>query len=505
MVIFFSILDTISTFYKNTFKKLWKDKVNVIAALVVENEMDVKSRFETVVFAAGTKYKTDVHCSYVKNQTEKSWQTWDFCDGHAEALCYKLSCIYMLTEIYKVTNTSEYSIFQVNSDQGYELKEGIKFHLLISYHPCGFMQKMINGSLSWKCFSGLPHIFECSSIILIGAYLGIQGPLSCILTKPVYISSLVILRETRKNDTTKDKSKIFLDSSTIENNFKSFYKALNIMSTIQNNYEAFKSLMQDDYTMNKKLQTSSSHCKFEKHAMALKMFCTKVHHFDKTISAVYQQLLDFKSYLKYKVKIPKICVTDLEDITKVFPGISSTDNTSQAKVGFLLPNVLAVDSENKILMKKFSFNAHNKHVENIAITIENYVSKLKININSVRIQTELKQVRFDLLKIAIGRFTKVLIEAKNAQMAHNKNYLVNKIKNHKKHLEAWHNISAKLERKEIVPKEEVNSTLNTLNNDSKAIKQCESMQKGFRSMNMITIKDANCDWARYLDELYTYL
>ena len=49
--------------------------------------------------------------------------------------------------------------------------------------------------LSWKCpFLGKPHCLQCSSIILIGAYLGIQGPLSHLLVKPIYVSSVTIPR-----------------------------------------------------------------------------------------------------------------------------------------------------------------------------------------------------------------------------------------------------------------------------------------------------------------------
>ena len=47
--------------------------------------------------------------------------------------------------------------------------------------------------LSWKVpFKGKPHCIKCSSTILIGAYLGIQGPLCHLFSKPVYISSITI-------------------------------------------------------------------------------------------------------------------------------------------------------------------------------------------------------------------------------------------------------------------------------------------------------------------------
>ena len=184
-----SILEAVYLFYKEKFP--WKQKkLHVFAALVLESKIGGTSLFKTVVFTMGTKWKNQIKCSFLCGEKK----LWDICDGHAEALCYRLASVYMLSEIYKIHNDREDSSIFQKTPRGYELKEGKRLHLFISYHPCGFMRTKDDKSF-WKLFTNQnsPHIPNCSSKILIGAYLGIQGPLSCLLTKPVYISSVVIL------------------------------------------------------------------------------------------------------------------------------------------------------------------------------------------------------------------------------------------------------------------------------------------------------------------------
>ena len=187
--ILFRILNAVSVFYQT---QVFPEKeVNVIAALVLENQSRKKDIYEVVVLTAGSKFNDDKECTCKK--------LWDLCDCHAEAMCYKLAGLYVLTEMYKLYY-EESSIFEEVQHSGYQLKKDIKFHLFVSYHPCGFMSKDDKDAktrfLSWKLpFFSKPHIPECSSKILIGAYMGIQGPLSSILVEKIFVSSIVILSD----------------------------------------------------------------------------------------------------------------------------------------------------------------------------------------------------------------------------------------------------------------------------------------------------------------------
>ena len=198
-------------YYMEQFVDRWKKKtkqgsstITVIAALLVER----KNKFKVVVFTAGTKIKHK--CSYFIEGRSVQDSTWGLCDGHAIAVCYRLASLYLLTEIYKL-HEGEDSIFSITAE-GYVLKSEINFHLFTSQAPCGFMTKEQH-FLSWKPFIGKPHSLQCSSIILIGAYLGIQGPLSHLITKPIYISSITIPRY-KTVDT--------LHSNCIEEKFEKF-------------------------------------------------------------------------------------------------------------------------------------------------------------------------------------------------------------------------------------------------------------------------------------------
>ena len=164
-------------------------KIKVIAALLVEK----KNKMRVVALTAGTKHKKE--CSYFMKKddvdADDHESSWGLCDGHAEAVCYRLASVYLMTEIYKLNDDAD-SIFKV-TNEGYVLKPNIFFHLFTSHPPCGFMAKEPRHLLSWKQpFKGKPHSLQCSSQILISAYLGIQGPLSHLLVKPIYVSSVTI-------------------------------------------------------------------------------------------------------------------------------------------------------------------------------------------------------------------------------------------------------------------------------------------------------------------------
>ena len=201
------IINAVSDFYKERLSK--EHKAHVIAALIIEED----GMYSPVILSTGTKYSTKngiIACSEA--------DYWEICDGHAEAICYRLSVLYLLKEIINIKNNKR-SIFELSKGQ-YKLKETIKFHLLISKRPCGFMVKKASNFLSWKPQSSL-HILECSSKILIGSFLGIQGPLHCLLSKPVHISSVLILEDWEEEQEEKP------DLSDIKKHFHEFHKKFN--------------------------------------------------------------------------------------------------------------------------------------------------------------------------------------------------------------------------------------------------------------------------------------
>ena len=203
-------MDYVSTFYTDKKEKnTIENNACVIAALVLERPED-ESKFEMALFTTGTKFKRK-HCTVLEQDNH-----WDICDGHAEAMCYQLASIYLLKEILKVQDSPNESIFHLINNE-YELKRDMKFHLFVSHPPCGFMTKRELPWLSWKHFERKPFILECSSKILIGTYLGIQGPLICLLSKPIYISSVVIMN-------TKNKA---CSSTEIVNRMKKFVSKVN--------------------------------------------------------------------------------------------------------------------------------------------------------------------------------------------------------------------------------------------------------------------------------------
>ena len=149
----------VSQYYMGQFIEQWKKiteqecgKIKVVAALLIEKN----NKMRVVTLTAGTKHKTE--CSYfVKKEIADDHEScWGLCDGHAEAACYCLASIHLLTEIYKL-NDGEDSIFE-KALEGYALKPKIYFHLFSSHPPCGFMAKEECHMLSWKQpFKGKPH------------------------------------------------------------------------------------------------------------------------------------------------------------------------------------------------------------------------------------------------------------------------------------------------------------------------------------------------------------
>lgn len=217
--LYFRIVEAVSKSYKRHFKKYAASTGHpVIAGLVLQEGMGENASFETVVLAAGSKWNTSM-CTF-KQKDEPPYEVhygWDMCDGHAESVCLRLAFLYFLYEIHCVHKRSP-SIFTYNVDTGYQLEEKYLFHLFISHRPCGFMSDKLSQPLFWKDFAGkLPHVLKCSSKILISSYLGIQGPLSCFLSMPIYLSSIVILYN---KDSTQTKEDDIPDVKNIQMHFQ---------------------------------------------------------------------------------------------------------------------------------------------------------------------------------------------------------------------------------------------------------------------------------------------
>ena len=162
--------------------------VSSLAALLVEK----KDEMRVAVLTAGATNKKE--CSYSLNSETPDECMWGYCDGHAVTVCYRFAIFYLITEMHRYEKDPNSSILEMRHG-GYRVKEHIKLHLFSAKVPCGFMAEENCSLLSWKVpFKGKPHCLKCSSIILIGAYLGIQGPLSHLFSDPVYISSITIPR-----------------------------------------------------------------------------------------------------------------------------------------------------------------------------------------------------------------------------------------------------------------------------------------------------------------------
>ena len=191
---YFRVCEAVSEYYSGQFVDRWKFRtnsstINNLAALLFEKDDAMK----VVVFTAGASKKGK--CSYSINNGrpgDADECMWGHCDGHAVSVCYRFANFFLITEMQRYKKDPQTSILEAKIG-GYELKKGIKLHFFTTSIPCGFMANKECPYLSWKIpFKGKPHCLKCSSIILINAYLGIQGPLSHLFKKPVYISSITI-------------------------------------------------------------------------------------------------------------------------------------------------------------------------------------------------------------------------------------------------------------------------------------------------------------------------
>ena len=156
-----------------------------LAALICHQEN--RSPYAAIL-CTGTSHKDAEACNH-----EGSHGT---CDGHAESIIYEAAPKYFMNEMDNLLKEKENeSIFELlPNNKGYKLKPNVKFYLMVTEPPCGFIENQEAPCMEWKVpFVGFPHLPTCSSRILIGATMGIQGYISHLLEEPIMIDSLIIL------------------------------------------------------------------------------------------------------------------------------------------------------------------------------------------------------------------------------------------------------------------------------------------------------------------------
>ena len=155
-----------------------------IAALICQNP---EKQPYVAVLCTGTKTNHQ-ECYSTRPEDKKDRP----CDGHAESLCYEVVPIYFQREMINCLNNQK-SIFEFINDS-FILKPDIEFHLLVTEPPCGWIRHQHDPCMQWKTdFEKAPHLPTCSSRILIGSKMGIQGYVSHLLKECIFIKSLVIL------------------------------------------------------------------------------------------------------------------------------------------------------------------------------------------------------------------------------------------------------------------------------------------------------------------------
>lgn len=131
------------------------------------------------------------------NDAERCGST-SACDGHAVSVIYEAAPDYFNQEMINLNENASDSIFEFISSQdttlGFRLKDDVKFHLFVTKPPCGFIVNQEDACMEWKIpFVDFPHVPKCSSRILIGSKLGIQGYTSHLIENPILIESITIL------------------------------------------------------------------------------------------------------------------------------------------------------------------------------------------------------------------------------------------------------------------------------------------------------------------------
>ena len=182
-------------------KNLWSrhaklsGKHKEIAALICHKEGKLPY---VAILGTGTVHRDNDKCFHEDTQGHECNHL--TCDGHAESIVYEGAPKYFMDQMQHLLNDKEMSrsIFEKSSADGeplkFKLKSKYKFYLMVTDPPCGFIQDQKEPCMEWKNpFVGYPHVPKCSSRILIGATMGIQGCVSHLLEEPILIESVVIL------------------------------------------------------------------------------------------------------------------------------------------------------------------------------------------------------------------------------------------------------------------------------------------------------------------------
>jgi len=233
--------------YNNSFQPRWHRHCSggrrthqAIAALICDQPD--KNPY-TAILSTGTHHNDAEKCGFTS-----------FCDGHAVSVIYAAAPEYFKQEMISLRECNHDSIFEYipysGVNLGFRLKDHVKFHLLVTQPPCGFICDQRDPCMEWKTpFVGFPHVPKCSSRILIGAKMGIQGYVSHLIENPILIESITILRDKDKESQRIDFGNKFqlpqikvmeYDPTVFRHDFRSSSKLKKHTSNISSdNYENF--------------------------------------------------------------------------------------------------------------------------------------------------------------------------------------------------------------------------------------------------------------------------
>jgi len=230
----------------------------LIAALICDHP---KRTPYTAVLCTGTHHNDMKRCGCTST-----------CDGHALSIIYEVAPKYFMQEMNNLEKESE-SIFEYASSSNFDvarifrLKPGVKFHLMVTGPPCGFIKEQEKPCMEWKTpFVEFPHIPTCSARILIGATMGIQGYVSHLLEDPILIDSVTILCAKNKEHQTINFGSEFPRIEVMDydpNDFQYNFRDVNVVKLkhIASEQENLESAYQESSDHNETAKSISKHAR----------------------------------------------------------------------------------------------------------------------------------------------------------------------------------------------------------------------------------------------------